>query len=153
MSIFLADSTCNSPFLEHQIMPGKHICLAANYEITLLILFSYRSVLFLVAQSCPTLCDPMDCSPPGSSLHGILQARILEWVAKPSSRGPSQPRDWTQVFCIAGRFFTVWATRKAHYRSIHRLFAASELKHNNDKISNTPLRLKPVYYIVAFTFP
>ena len=46
-----------------------------------------------VAQSCLTLCDPMDCSPPGSSVHGILQARILEWVAMPSSRGSSQPRD------------------------------------------------------------
>ena len=44
-------------------------------------------------QSCPTLCDPMDCSPPGSSVRGILQARILEWVAMPSSRGSSQPRD------------------------------------------------------------
>ena len=48
-------------------------------------------------QSCPTLCNPMDCSPPGSSVHGILQARILEWVAMPSSRGSSQPRDWTHV--------------------------------------------------------
>ena len=46
-----------------------------------------------VAQSCLTLCDPMDCSPPGSSVHGILQARTLEWVAMPSSRGSSQPRD------------------------------------------------------------
>ena len=50
-------------------------------------------VKVLVAQSCPTLCDPRDCSPPGSSVHGILQARILEWVAIPFSRGPSQPRD------------------------------------------------------------
>ena len=48
-------------------------------------------------QSCPTLCDPMDCSPPGSSVHGLLQARILEWVAMPSSRGPSQPSDRTSV--------------------------------------------------------
>ena len=47
----------------------------------------------LVAQSCLTLCNPMDCSPPGSSAHGILQARILEWVDIPFSRGPSQPRD------------------------------------------------------------
>ena len=47
-------------------------------------------------QSCLTLCDPMDNSPPGSSVHGILQARILEWVAVPSSRGSSQPRDWTR---------------------------------------------------------
>ena len=49
--------------------------------------------LVLVAQSCPTLCDPMDCSPPGSSVHGILQPRILEWVDIPFSRGSSQPRD------------------------------------------------------------
>ena len=49
----------------------------------------------LVAHSCPTLCDPMGCSPPGSSVRGILQARILEWVAIPFSRGPSQPRDGT----------------------------------------------------------
>ena len=59
----------------------------------------------LFAQSCPTLCDPMDCSLPGSSVHGILQARILEWVAISFSRGSSQPRDQTRVSCIAGRFF------------------------------------------------
>ena len=51
-------------------------------------------------QSCPTLCDPADCSPPGSSVHGIFQARILEWVAVSSSRGSSQPRDQTCVSCI-----------------------------------------------------
>ena len=62
-----------------------------------------------VAQSCPTLCDPLDCSPPGSSVHGILQARILEWVAMASSRGCSQPRDQTQVSRIAGGFFIIWA--------------------------------------------
>ena len=55
------------------------------------------SCCWLVPPSCPTLCDPMDCSPPGSSVHGILQARILEWVAMPSSRGSPQPRDETQV--------------------------------------------------------
>ena len=60
----------------------------------------------LVAQLCPTLCDPMDCSPPGSSVHGISQARILEWVAISFSRGSSQPRDRTSVSCIAGGFFT-----------------------------------------------
>ena len=59
--------------------------------------------------SCPTLCDPMDCSPPGSSVHGILQARVLEWVAMSFSRGSSRPRDQTQVSCLAGRFFTDWA--------------------------------------------
>ena len=61
----------------------------------------------LVIQSCPALCDPMDCSLPGSFVHGILQARILEWVAIPFFRISSQPRDRAQVFCFAGRFFTI----------------------------------------------
>ena len=55
----------------------------------------------------------MDCSPPGSSVHGILQARILEWVAISFSRGSSRPRDRTQVSCIAGKCFNLWATREA----------------------------------------
>ena len=55
----------------------------------------------------------MDCSPPGSSVQGILQARILEWIAVSFSRGSSQPRDWTPVSCIAGRFLTVWGSREA----------------------------------------
>ena len=63
--------------------------------------------------SCLTLCDTMDCSPPGSSVLGILQTRILECIAVPFSRRSSQPRDWTQVSCIAGGFFTSWATREA----------------------------------------
>ena len=58
-------------------------------------------MLWLVAQSCLTLCNPMDCSPPGSSVHGILQARILEWVAMPSSMGSSQPRDGTSISSIS----------------------------------------------------
>ena len=59
------------------------------------------------------LCDPMDCNLPGSSVHGIFQARVLEWVTISFSRGSSQPRDWTWVSRIAGRFFTSWATREA----------------------------------------
>ena len=70
-------------------------------------------VCVLVAQSCLTFCNPMDCSSPGSSVHGILQARILQWDATPFSRGSSWVRDWIQVSCIAGRFFTVWAIREA----------------------------------------
>ena len=62
-----------------------------------------------VAQSCLTLCNPMECL-----VHGILQGRILEWIAFPFSRGSSQPRDWTQVSCIAGWFFTSWTTREAN---------------------------------------
>ena len=68
---------------------------------------------FMCAKSlhlCVTLCNSLDCSPPGSSVHGILQARILEWVPTPSSRGSSQPRDWTQVSRIAGGFFTTSTT-------------------------------------------
>ena len=71
------------------------------------------SGVVLVAQSCPTLCDPVDCSLPGSSVHGILQARLLEWIAIPFSRGSSQLRDWTWISNIAGRFFTIWATGKS----------------------------------------
>ena len=63
-------------------------------------------------QQCPTLCDSMDCSLPGSSVRGILQAGILEWVAMPSSRGSSQPGDRTQVFHIAGGFFPSEPPRK-----------------------------------------
>ena len=67
-----------------------------------------KKVNVLVAQSCPTLCDLVDYSPPGSSVHGILQARILDWVAILFSRAFSQPRDRTQVHCTEGRFFTIW---------------------------------------------
>jgi len=66
-----------------------------------------ESMKVKVTQLCPTLCDSMDYSLPASSVHGILQARILEWVASPFSRGSSQPRDQTQVSHIAGRFFSI----------------------------------------------
>ena len=66
-----------------------------------------------VAQSCPTLCNPMDCGLPGSPIHGIFQARILCWVAISFSRRSSWPRNWTQVSRILGRCFTIWATREA----------------------------------------
>ena len=65
-------------------------------------------------QSCPTLCNLMDCSLPGSSVNGIFQARTLEWVAISFSRGSSLPKDRTQVSCTASRFSTIWATREAH---------------------------------------
>ena len=71
------------------------------------------NVKVLVTQLYLALCDLMDHSPPGSPVHGILQARILEWVAIPFFRGSFPPRDATQVSCITGRFFTVWATREA----------------------------------------
>ena len=70
----------------------------------------------MYAQLCPTLCSPMDCSLPGFPVHGIFQARVLEWVTLSSSRGSSPPRDQTCISCmscIAGRFFTSWAIGKA----------------------------------------
>ena len=68
-----------------------------------------------VAQSGLTLCDPMDCSLPGSSIRGIFQARVLEWVAISFSRRSSQPRDWTWVSLSVGRHFTVWTTMGVLY--------------------------------------
>ena len=65
----------------------------------------------LVTQSCPTLCNPMDCGPPSSSVRGILQARTLAWIAIPFSRGSSQPRNWRPVSCTVGKFFTNWGTK------------------------------------------
>ena len=71
-----------------------------------------------VAQSCPTLCNPVDCSLPGSSVRGILQARILEWVTISFSRGSSRPSDQTRVSRIGGRRFNLWATKRASPNSI-----------------------------------
>ena len=71
------------------------------------------SVRVLVAQLCLTLCDPMDYSPSGSSVHKIFQTRILEGAAISFSRGCSWPRDWTRISCSAVRFFTIWATSEA----------------------------------------
>ena len=79
-----------------------------------------KDVLFItgeseVAQSCPTLCDPVDCSLPGSSVHGIFQAIVLEWIAISFSSRSSWPRDGTQVSRIVDRRFTIWATKEVHY--------------------------------------
>ena len=74
---------------------------------------SFFFFFLLVSQLCSTLCNSMGCSPPGTSVHGILQASILEWVSIPFSRGSSQPGNQTQVSCIAGGFFTIRVTREA----------------------------------------
>ena len=92
-------------------------------------LINYSMFSVKISQSRPTLCNPM-----GWMVHGVLQARILEWVAFPYSRGSSQPRDQTQVSHIAGRFFTSWATREAQeYWSgslslLQQIFPTQELK-------------------------
>ena len=87
-------------------------CLRTCMLVFSIMWIKYFEWVSEVAQSCPTLCKPMDCSLPGSSVHGILQARILKWVAISFSRGSSQLRDQTQVSCIVGRHFTIWATRE-----------------------------------------
>ena len=76
-------------------------------------------ILFSVAQSCLTLCNPVDCGPPGSSVHGTFPARILEWVAISFSRGSSRPRDQTQVSCLAGRVFTTEPPSKPYIYTIN----------------------------------
>ena len=90
---------------------NEYMCMYG--KVPLLFTWNYHNIvnrLCEVTQSCPTLCDPMDCSLPGTSIHGIIQARILEWVAISFSRGSSWPRDWT---CIEGLHFNIWATREA----------------------------------------
>ena len=84
----------------------------ALFKNFFLFLAIFRKVKMLVTQSCPTLCDTMDCNSPGSSVHGILQARILEWVAVAFPSESSWLRGWILVSCIAGGFFTIWATRE-----------------------------------------
>ena len=86
----------------------------AAYPNVVLVDITLWKLKMLVAQSCSTFCDPMDCSPRGSSVHGILQARMLEWATIPFSGGSSRRRDRTRVSCIPGRFFTIWATREAY---------------------------------------
>ena len=83
----------------------------------------------LVAQSCLILCDPMDCSLLGSSVHGILQARVLECVSMPSSRQSSQSRVLTQVPLFAGRFFTIWATRGLYIYISVQVSSVQSLSH------------------------
>ena len=91
-----------------------------------------------VAQSCLTRWDPVDCSPPGSSVHGILQARILEWVVISFSRGSSWPRDRTQVSRIVGRFFNVLATRESPLQPGHKPLHTTKAK--GPMWASSPLR-------------
>ena len=105
----------------------------------------------------------MGCSPPGSFVHGILQARILEWEAIPFSRGSSWPRDRTQVFCIAGGFFTIWATREAKkniflFSSVQslsgvRLFATPWIAAHQASLSITNSRSSPKLMSIESVMP
>ena len=106
-------TTCSSDYKEERVFLFLfHFGLLHGIEYSSLccthgelVYFIHSTGSDLVTQLCLTLCDPVDCSPPASSVHGILQAWIVEWVAMPSFRRSSQPRDWTFMSCIAGRFF------------------------------------------------
>ena len=101
---------------QHHSLKESIICCSAFFMVQLSHPYMTTGkpivVTVLVTQLRPTLCDPTGCSLPGSSVYGILQARILEWIVIPFSRGSFQSRNWAQVSCVAGRFFTVWATGK-----------------------------------------
>ena len=110
-----------------------------------------------VAQSCPTLCDPVDCSLPGSSIHGIFQARVPEWLAISFSRGAS--RDGTCISCISGRCFTIWAPREAHsggyivqYEKWYKwkLCLLFLLKHQRHSLANLILPSFPVVPLLPY---
>ena len=95
-------------FLTQESNRGLLHCRQILYQL------SYAATAAKSLQSCPTLCDPIDGSPPGSLVPRILQAKTLEWVAISFSRGSFRPRNRTRVTCIAGRFFTNWTMREAH---------------------------------------
>ena len=118
-------------------------------------IYQRMKVKVLVVQSCPTLCDPMDCSPPGSSVGGILQARILQWVAMPFSRVSSLPRDGTWVSWIVGRFFIIWATREAYkyIKVIYKLIVNVVLHIKINFCCNTLLNTMFQFSLVAQSCP
>ena len=97
-------------------IPGLQHCRQILYHL------SHQEKWSEVAQSCPTLCNPVHSSLPGFAIHGIFQARILEWAAISFSRGSSQPRDQTRVSCIADRRFTIWATKEAPRYNYSHIF-------------------------------
>ena len=100
----------NLPFITSYLSISASSCIKHS-PVNRLESFLHQ-VIEYIAQSCPTLCDPMDCSLPGFLVHGIFQARVLEWVAISFSRRSSWPRDRTQISRVVGRHFTVWATRE-----------------------------------------
>ena len=107
-------STKGSCFLYGDRTRAQSMCVRGDCFLPVLESLDARVLKWSeVTQSCPTLCDPIVCSPPGSLVHGISQAWILEWVSIPFSRGSSWPRDRTQVSRIVSRRFTIWATREA----------------------------------------
>ena len=111
--------------------------------------YIWLKVRVLVTQSCPTLCNPIDCSPPGSSIHGILQVRILEWISIPSSRGSSQTRDQTLVSCITGTLLTIWATYMLDYNesSIYKFTQTLYTECKPSKLNSKWVRVPKVRFV------
>ena len=101
-------------------------------------------MLRAVTQLCPTLCEPMDCSPPGSSVSGIFQTRILEWFAISSSRGSSWPRDWTWASSIGRWILYHWATWEALSSSIRELLWGHTM---------APLRWSRIWSYIPWRLP
>ena len=104
-------------FQSPNIVISLYVCVQCYFAVALISTFTYthhgldKESEIEVTQSCPTLCNPMDCSLPGSSVHGIFQAIVLEWIAISFCRGSSWPRDQTRVSRIVDRCCTVWASR------------------------------------------
>ena len=117
LSCWTIRQSLSNPFLDPFLYgPFQRMSSPVLYSKSLLVIYFIHESE--VTQSCLTLCDPMDCSPPGSSIHGIFQARVLEWVAISSSRRSSRPRDGTRVSHIVGRCFTVLYMSVAVYRGL-----------------------------------
>ena len=136
--------------------PGKNTGVGCHFVFQCMKVKSESEV----AQLGPTPPDPMDCSLPGSSIHGIFQARVLEWVAISFSRGSSQPRNRTGVSCTAGRFLTSWAAREAWAGGYQALKAKNGLtlqecvrpngKSSRSWSSQVPQASFPVQQVVRF---
>ena len=108
---------------------SKNKAMPKNVQTTVQ-LCSFHMLTSEVTQSCPTPWNPMDSSLPGFSVHEIFKTRVLEWIASSFSRGSSRPRDWTRVSHIVGRFFTIWATREAHF-SVSVTIKEGKLRESN----------------------
>ena len=107
-----------------------------------------------VAQSCLTLCDPIDCSVPGSSLHGIFQAIVLEWIVISFSRGSSQPRAQSRVSRIVGRRFTIWATREVlrYWCNPQQRWLAFRKKYSSLYASHSTLKMKSFFFTAIYLY-
>ena len=116
----------------YRLCVEKTKAFPVRHNLKKILLLDLRmKVRVLVTSSCLTLCDPLDCSPPGSSVRGILQARIPEWLAIPFPRRSSWPRDRNPVSCIAGRFFTIWAIRPKNDECWNSLTIKKKKKRNS----------------------